>query len=291
MALENKIQEDLKKNDAHNYQKKIAVINDISGFGRCSIAVSLPIISMMKVQCCPLPTSIFSNHTGYPSFFYEDFTKNMVPYMEEWKKLNLRFHGICTGFLGSADQIQIVQNFLEWFKKEETIVILDPVMGDYGKAYPTYTDEMCQKMKRLVRYGDILTPNLTEACILTDTPYKENWKLSEVRELAYQLSEQGPTKIVITGIDQKSYIGNWCYEKGKGEALIKTKKIGVSRSGTGDIFSSIIAADAVNGIDFQKSVKKASDFIKKCILRSIELDIPVTDGVCFEEELCRLSSK
>ena len=97
---------------SHNHQKKIAVINDISGFGRCSIAVSLPIISMLKVQCCPLPTSIFSNHTGFPSFFFEDFTKNMEPYMEEWKKLDLKFNGISTGFLGSAKQIRIVQEFI-----------------------------------------------------------------------------------------------------------------------------------------------------------------------------------
>ena len=118
---------------SHNHQKKIAVINDISGFGRCSIAVSLPIISMLKVQCCPLPTSIFSNHTGFPSFFFEDFTKNMEPYMEEWKKLDLKFNGISTGFLGSAKQIRIVQEFISEFKSKDTLVIVDPVMGDYGK--------------------------------------------------------------------------------------------------------------------------------------------------------------
>ena len=149
---------------------KIAVINDISGFGRCSIAVSLPIISMLKVQCCPLPTSIFSNHTGFPSFFFEDFTKNMEPYMEEWKKLDLKFNGISTGFLGSAEQIRIVQEFISEFKSKDTLVIVDPVMGDYGKTYSTYTEEMCQRMKQLACKADILTPNLTEACILTDTP-------------------------------------------------------------------------------------------------------------------------
>lgn len=276
---------------SHNHQKKIAVINDISGFGRCSIAVSLPIISMLKVQCCPLPTSIFSNHTGFPSFFFEDFTKNMEPYMEEWKKLDLQFNGISTGFLGSAEQIRIVQEFIAEFKKEDTLVIVDPVMGDYGKTYSTYTEEMCQRMKELVRNADILTPNLTEACILTDTPYKEDWKVAEVIALAEKLSEQGPEKVVITGVSQKSYICNFCYEKGTEPSIVKTQKVGTQRSGTGDIFAAIISADAVNGVNFHDSVKRASSFIKKCILRSMELDIPVTDGVCFEEVLHTLNRK
>jgi len=129
----------------HNHQKKIALINDFTGFGRCSIAVQLPIISMMKVQCCPLPTSIFSNHTGYEHFFYTDYTDNMNAYMQEWKRLDLQFKGICTGFLGSAKQIQIVSDFIRQFKENDSIVIIDPVMGDYGKPYPTYTDEMCKK--------------------------------------------------------------------------------------------------------------------------------------------------
>jgi pyridoxine kinase len=249
------------------------------------MAVSLPIISQLKVQCCPLPTSIFSNHTGFPSFFFEDFTSKMESYIAEWKKLDLHFAGINTGFLGSADQIRIVSDFLRDFKTEETIVIIDPVMGDYGNPYPTYTMDMCQRMKELIHYADILTPNLTEACILSDTPYRKNWKVAEVTALAEKLSEQGPEKVVITGIPQKSYVCNLCYEKGQDPSIIKTQKVGTERSGTGDIFSAIISADAVNLVPFQESVKKASHFIKRCILKSIELDIPLTDGVCFEEVL------
>ena len=152
-------------NVSHNNQKKIAAINDYSGFGRCSIAVELPVISAMKIQCCPMPTSIFSNHTGFDSFYFKDFTENMPPYMAEWKKLNLKFDGIVTGFLGSHNQIAIVEEFFKNFKTEDNIVVIDPVMGDYGNLYPTYTDETCQEMKKLVKYADILTPNLTEACM------------------------------------------------------------------------------------------------------------------------------
>ncbi len=270
---------------SHNNQKKIAVINDFCGFGRCSIAVALPIISKMKVHCCPLPTSIFSNHTGFPSFYYEDFTSHMPNYIDEWKKLQLSFSGISTGFLGSVDQINIVTDFISNFKNKETIVVIDPVMGDYGKPYPTYTAEMCQGMKELVKYADIVTPNVTEACIVTDTAYRRDFTKNDIILLAKKISSIGPKKIVITGIPQKSYIGNLVYEEGKEPRIVKNRKVGTERSGTGDIFSAIIAADAVNGVPFVDSVEKASHFVKKCITRSIELDIPVTDGVCFEEVL------
>ncbi len=274
-------------NNNHNNQKKIAAISDFTGFGRCSLAVTLPIVSVMKVQCCPLPTSILSNHTGFSSFFFDDYTEKMSSYIDEWKKLDLQFAGIYTGFLGSIEQIKIVDNFFNEFKGKSTKVIIDPVMGDYGKPYATYTIEMCKSMKNLVHHADILTPNLTEACILTDTEYKEKWKKTELIEMAEKLSQMGPDKIVITGIAQGSFIANFCFEKGKEPTFIKTHKVGNSRSGTGDIFASILAADAVNDVEFSQSVKKASRFVKKCIEKSIEMDLPLTDGVCFEELLYR----
>lgn len=270
---------------SHNNQKKIAVINDFSGFGRCSIAVALPIISTLKIQCCPLPTSIFSNHTGFDSFFFDDYTDKMPLYINEWKKLGLQFDGITSGFLGSQKQIEIVTQFFKDFKTKENIIIVDPVMGDHGKIYATYTKEMCEEMKELIQYADIITPNITELCILTDTPYQEKWKISELEKMTEELAEKGPEKIVVTGIVQKEFIANFCYEKGKSPKILRCHRVGTQRSGTGDVFSSIIAADAVNQVPFDKSVKKASNFIKKCILKSIEMDIPVTDGVCFEELL------
>jgi len=273
---------------SHNNQKKIALINDYSGFGRCSVAVELPIISEMRIQCCPIPTSILSNHTGFKSFYFNDFTDSMPQYIEEWKKLDLKFNGICTGFLGSDRQIEIVENFFKYFKNKDTLVIIDPVMGDYGKMYSTYTEEICRKMRNLVKYADILTPNLTEACILTDTPYNEHYKNKEIEIIAEKLSKMGPSKIVITGIVRGQFIANYCYEKGHQSYELKTMRVGTQRSGTGDIFTAIIAADAVNGVDFHDSVKKASNFVKKCILKAIELDIPLTDGVPFEEILYKL---
>ena len=273
---------------SHNNQKKIAVINDFTGFGRCSIAVALPVISMLKVQCCPLPTSIFSNHTGFKSFFFDDYTEKMPAYIQEWKKLGLQFDGISSGFLGSKEQIQIVTQFFKEFKTKQNLIVVDPVMGDYGKTYSTYTPQMCEEMKKLVSYADILTPNVTEACILTDTLYKEKFTRAEYRKMAETLCEKGPSKVVISGIVQGEFIANYCYEKGHEPKIVRSHKVGTQRSGTGDIFAAIIAADAVNGMPFEDSVRKASRFIKKCILKSIELDIPITDGVCFEEVLWSL---
>lgn len=269
----------------HNNQKKIALINDLSGFGRCSIAVELPIISMMKIQCCPMPTSILTNHTGFDSFYFDDYTDKMPHFKEEWQKLGLHFNGICTGFLGSEKQIELVIDFIRGFKRDDTCVIIDPVMGDYGKLYPTYSLQTCHKMRDMIKYADIITPNLTEACILTDIPYKEKWRKKELIALATRLSHNGPDKVVITGIPQGKFIANLCFEAGKEPHFLRSFKIGTQRSGTGDIFCSIIAADAVNNIPFDESVKKASRFVKNCIKRSIKLDIPLTDGVCFEELL------
>ena len=273
---------------SHNNQKKIAVINDLSGFGRCSIAVALPLISHLGVQCCPLPTAIFSCHTGFPSFYFDDYTDSMAPYMAEWKKLGLEFEGILTGFLGSAKQIQLVEQFLKDFTTDRTTVIIDPVMGDYGKPYPTYTEEMCQGMKALVQYADILTPNLTEACILTNTPYHDKFTEKELLDMARRLCDQGPDKVVLTGVPRGEFLENYCYEKEGGPSVCRTRRIAPQRSGTGDVFSSIVAAGAVRGVPFSGSVKTAAEFIKICLKRSAELDIPTTDGVCFEEVIGKL---
>lgn len=273
---------------SHNHQKKIAVINDLSGFGRCSIAVALPLISHLGVQCCPLPTAIFSNHTGFPSFYFDDYTDSMAPYMAEWEKLGLEFEGILTGFLGSSRQISLVEQFLKTFTTERTRVIIDPVMGDYGKPYATYTSELCQEMKRLVQYAHILTPNVTEACILTDTPYREKFTEAQLRDLARRLCDQGPRQVVITGVARGEFLENYCYERDLGDTVIRTRRVAPQRSGTGDVFASIVAAGAVQGVSFPDSVRTAARFIKTCLKRSSELDIPTTDGVCFEEVLDKL---
>ncbi len=273
---------------SHNNQKKIAVINDFCGFGRCSIAASLPIISAMKIQCCPLPTSVFSNHTGFESFYYTDFTEYMDAYIDEWAKLDLYFNGILTGFLGSEQQIEIVKRFLKRFKRDNTVTVVDPVMGDYGKLYPTYSPRLAEEMGSLLTFADILTPNLTEACILSGTDYREDMGESELALICEKLIQMGPQKIVISGLVRGEDLENFVFEASKSYTIVREHKVGPCRSGTGDVFSSIIASDAVNGVDFISSVHHASDFVAKVLRRTLELDIPKTDGICFEEFLCEI---
>ncbi len=273
----------------HNHQKKIAVINDFCGFGRCSIAVALPIISAMKIQCCPLPTAIFSNHTGFDRFYWSDCTEHMQHYADEWAHLGLRFEGIATGFLGSVEQIEIVERFLQRFGTGDNLVLVDPVMGDNGSLYPTYTTELAQSMKRLVKHAHILTPNLTEACVLTDTPYRSVTDEDTLLDMCRQLSDMGPEQVVISGLDFGDTLGNYIYERNGVHQLLQVRKVGLCRSGTGDVFSSILIADLVNGATLPNAVTKAANFIADALKRTMELDIPRTDGICFEEFLGQLA--
>ena len=273
---------------SHNNQKKVAVINDFSGFGRCSIAVALPILSAMKLQCCPLPTAIFSNHTGFPSYAWSDYTDHMGAYMAQWKKLELRFNAIETGFLGSRRQIALVKQFLRQFKDEGTIAVVDPVMGDNGRLYSTYSMELAKGIRELTHCADILTPNLTEACILTDRAYDPNPSERELGQMCEELSRNGAEKIVISGLCMGEELGNYVYEAGKVPRLLTQRRTGRNRSGTGDVFSAIITGCAVNGVDFAESVERAASFVARAIVRSDEMGIPTTDGIAFEELLCDL---
>lgn len=276
---------------SHNHQKKVAVINDFSGFGRCSLAVALPIISAMGMQCCPLPTAIFSNHTGFSSYYWTDFTNHMTAYMDQWEKLGLQFRAINTGFLGSQAQCEIVLDFLRRFKTEDTLAVIDPVMGDDGKLYATYSQELAESMRALTEYADILTPNLTELCMLVGVPYRENFTQQELAALCADLCAQGPQKIVISGLhlDDGKNLGNFVYEQGQQPILLRSEKIGACRSGTGDVFAAIITGCAARGQDFRSSVQLAANFISKAARRTTELNIPTTDGICFEEFLSDLT--
>ncbi len=275
----------------HNHQKKIAVINDFCGFGRCSLSVSLPILSALKIQCCPFPTSIFSNHTGFNSFYCMDFTNHMEAYLKEWSKLHLHFQGILTGFLGSPEQIDIVKHFFARFQTESTITVIDPVMGDYGKLYATYSPQLAEKMCTLMPYADIVTPNLTEACLLTHTPYHESMCEEELTALCKKLAQMGPKKIVISGLERGEDLENFVYEAGQSPVVLREHKVGPCRSGTGDVFSSILVADAVNDIPLTDSVRHASAFIAKALRHTTELNLPKTDGICFEEYLTEIHEK
>ena len=249
----------------------------------------------MGIQCCPVPTSILSNHTGFPVYYFDDYTDHMEPYIEKWKELGLTFDGIATGFLGSERQIEIVKDMIAAFRTPETRVLVDPIMGDHGIAYATYTPSMCSRMRELAAMADILTPNLTEACILADVPYESGEMSYEaLAGLVRRLQKLGPSAVVITGIRKGSDLVNAMAE-GEGEvSFLSRKAAGEERPGTGDVFSSIIAGGCIRGWSLKRSVNLAADFVRDCIVRSGELQIPVKNGVCFElllGSLCQMTDK
>lgn len=294
---------------------KLAVINDLTGFGHCSLAVAIPIISVMGVQACPVPTGIFSNHMAFPEWHYTDFTPEMSSYLSVWERLSLSFDGISCGFLGNEALIPALSGFFKHQKETcGTCILLDPVMGDHGKAYSSVTPSYQKTLTGLCSLADILTPNLTEACFLTGTAYPEELLtalsglsavsgalpsgqsdtsgrleplLSLLSGMAAKLHGMGIGKVVITGIKIGNFFGNYVSVSGSGELLFSPAG-GPSRPGTGDIFAAILSADAVKGVPFTDSVKKAAEFVRICTEGSAALNIPIVEGVCLEQYLSLL---
>ena len=297
-----------------DFVPRLAMINDIAGFGRCSTTVSLPVISVMKVQVCPVPTSVLSNHLGFPLCHFDDYTSHMRDYIKVWNELGLTFDGLYCGFLGNEEQINIVREFVEMFRPP--LFLLDPVMGDHGRAYSSITETHVQKMKELLPLADIITPNITEACLLTGTPWKDGeWTMQELSGLCLKLATlcqtdstlslsehfhdasnsvidtsrtvSRRTSIVITGIRQGDSLVNFLWGDGV-YTTVSTPIAGASRPGTGDIFASILAADAVRGETLLSSVQKAANFVGLCIAGSEKAGTPVQEGVVFEKYLAAL---
>ena len=277
-------------NSAVNRQKNIALINDFTGFGRCSLAVEIPIVSALKVQACAVPTAILSAHTGFYTYYMDDYTRHMTPYIQNWEKLNLHFDGIATGFLGSSEQIRIVRSFLQFFKKPGTLVIVDPVMGDDGAMYASYTKELCTGMKELLPYADVILPNLTEACILLDEPYPGEGEVNPdlLQDMCRRLCAMGPSDVIITGLSAENQVRNYLYEKGGRSYVVASKRIGGGRAGTGDVFAAVVSASLVRGENLQQAVEKAARFISRCLEYTNHLGVPWNEGLCFEEFLVTL---
>lgn len=277
---------------------RIAMFNNIAGFGRCSTTVSLPVLSAMKVQVCPVPTSVLSNHLAFPVCYKTELTEHLKGYLGAWKELDVTFDGAYCGFLGNSEQLQIVKEFLEDF--QPNFFLLDPTMGDHGHFYSSIKQEYCQALCSLLPYADLITPNLTEACLMTDTPWKENtsgvsdeWTDTELTFLCEKLSALCPGNIIITGIPREGNYLNFIWEKGK-TSTYSTPDAGdgqpghCSYHGTGDLFSAILAADALHGIDLTTSVQKAADFVARCIRGTLEAGTPEPEGLLLEKYLYEL---
>ena len=285
--------------------KKIAVLNDLSGLGKCSLTAAIPVISVMGIQACPLPTAVLSCQTGFPSYFCDDYTDRMDKIMDEWKKLDFHPDGIYTGFLADAAQADKVVAFIEMFGGECVKILVDPVMGDNGEEYPIYTEELCEKMRFLAKRAAVITPNLTEALLLLYgrecahevwskiSVLSENELKKFVEETGDKLSKEYETEVVITGIDLPvkdgiQEMGN-LISAGGSACWVTAQKIGGSYSGTGDLFASVLSAGMVKGTDTVESVRKAVNFLAKGIRDAVEEDTDRNEGICFEKYLYELA--
>jgi len=266
-------------------QKKVAAIHDISGFGRCALSVILPVISAMGIQCVAVPTAILSTHTGgFKNFVFRDTTDFLSPCCKHYKELDIDFDAIYSGFLASEFQVDCCLEFFSAFPR--ALKIVDPVMGDDGLAYQTYTAGLIKRTKELIQNADIITPNLTEAALLLDKPYPKALSKSEAVEWAKRLCEKAHSA-VITGIRLESgEFVNVCYDAENNRSdIYEWEKIPVSYPGTGDIFASVLTGCILNGKSLSDSAVYASKFCEKAIMATVNNGQPVRNGVEFERVL------
>ena len=270
---------------------RIAAIHDLSCFGRCSLTIALPVLSAMGCQCCPLPTALLSAHTGFPGNTFLDLTAEMGRIADHWTAMDLQFDAIYSGFLGSADQVDTVARFFDTFKKSDTAVIVDPVMGDHGTAYRTCTPELCRGMRVLAENADVITPNLTEAALLLDHPYEEIQR-TDAYEVVRRLSLGGRRSVVLTGYSSESgQTGALYFDRDSGESkAVQTPREPQDFSGTGDLFASVLAGGAARGVPLFQAAQAAADFVRDCIARTLAEGLTEQDGVDFEPLLGQLTS-
>ena len=265
---------------------RVAAIHDMSGFGRCSLTVAIPILSAMGIQCCPLPTAFLSTHTGgFEGFTFLDMTDELPKVAAHWKSLGLEFQAVYSGFLGSERQIAIVEDFLREFRGADTAAVIDPVMGDHGEVYQTYTPAMCAGMARLAELADVITPNLTEAALLLGVPY-DALPAGEAgcREVVERLSLDGRRSVVLTGASTAPELtGAMCFDvkTGRTEA-VQTRRVPQEFHGTGDVFASVLTGALVQGASLPDAVRQAVDFVRACAERTAKAGIPMREGVEFE---------
>lgn len=265
-----------------------ACINDLSGVGRASLTVALPVLSVMGVQCCPLPTAILSAQTGYEHYSFLDFTEYMPHYFSCWMQEGFDFDALYTGFLGSAEQIDIVLDIASKMPSH-AFRLVDPVMADNGKVYATYTPAMCRRMRSLVKAADIVTPNITEACILTDTPYKgEAVDEQTARVLCEGVACLGPKTVVLTGVrTSPDTIGTYVYFADKLSLVEKPLSSG-RYPGTGDLFASVLCGALLRGRLMYDAVDLAAGFVAHTTSFTAQTGADPKHGVLFERCLKEL---
>lgn len=247
--------------------KRILTVQDISCVGKCSLTVALPIISAMGVETSILPTAVLSTHTMFQNFTCKDLTDQILPITTHWKNEGISFGAIYTGYLGSFEQIDLMKQIFDTFKTEETLIFVDPAMADNGKLYAGFDMDFAKHMASLCAKADIVVPNMTEACLMTGSEYKDSYEETYARELLKRLAELGAKISILTGVSfVEGRTGVMGYDCVKNEYYYyQHEKLPVSFHGTGDIFSSTCIGAMMNGLDWKEAVAVAADYTAECI--------------------------
>ena len=253
-----------------NKVKKVVAVHDLSGVGRVSLTVVIPILSSMGFQVCPLPTAVLSSHTQYPNFSFLDLTDEMPKIISEWKKLGVQFDAFYTGYLGSPLQIQIVTDFIDDFRQSESLVVVDPVLGDYGKLYANFHDSMIKEMRQLVTKADVITPNLTELFYLLDLPYKEQNTDEELKSYLHK-----------TSVYAYNRTGNRFWK-------VTCPYLPAHYPGTGDTFTSVITGALLQGDSLPIALDRATQFILQGIRATFGYEYDNREGILLEKVLHNL---
>lgn len=266
-------------------QKRVATIQDISCFGKCSLTVALPVISAMGVETAIIPTAVLSTHTGgFEGYTFHDLTEDIPKIGNHWKTLGLDFDVIYTGYLGSIRQIELMENFFDEFKSENNIILVDPAMGDNGKLYAGFTGEFIPEMRKLCSRADIIVPNVTEAeLMLGIEKHREYIDEKYINTLVCGLAELGAENVILTGINtEDGKTGAATYAKNE-LCMYYTKKIARMFHGTGDIFAGVCAGAVANGADINTAAQLAVDFVFECIKATYGHEEEQWYGVRFED--------
>ena len=272
-------------------QKRVLAVHDLSCVGRCSLTVALPILSAAGLEASALPTAVLSTHTGgFTGMTFRDLTQDLPAIFAHWKTLDLAFDAIYTGYLGSAEQVALVEQLFDAFRGEQTKIIVDPVMGDHGKLYPGMSEKMPQLMKTLCQKADVIVPNQTEAALMLGRPYLETPDKAEVDDLMQALRDMTQASVVLTGISpEEGKLGAAVYDRETGQtACPAAPHMPGSYHGTGDVYASALTGAYLAGKTLVQAAQIAADFTQQSIVETLPLGLETRYGVCFERALPQL---
>ncbi len=272
--------------------KKVLTVNDLSCYGKCSLSVSLPVMSYFGVEAVPLPTSVLSSHTAvFEDYTILDMTDEMYRILNLWELHNLSFDAMMTGYFSNNEQIDICSDYIARHKNQLDFILVDPVMADNGKLYSGFESDIPQKMLDLCAAADIITPNVTEAALLTGTEYKQFYTDKELLEMLKELLNTGCGAAVITGVRQSDGIMNDVYFDGAEVVKFSHEFSNKRLHGSGDVFASVLCAKAAGGAKLKSAVAAASEFTAECIKATLQNSDRNPYGLDFERVISAVNKK